>query len=115
MQCRRRTEDQCCQQRYAGSEAQNTNIDVEFHPEWKLIRNSREHQINAPKGERQTKRAADYTEEKALGEQLAEDAPAAGSERRSNSNLPLSRRCPRQQQVGDVRAGDQQYQSHYSE
>ena len=45
----------------------------------------------------------------ALGQQLADDAPAAGAEREPDRDLAPPRRGRRQQQVGDVGARDQQH------
>ena len=51
-------------------------------------------------------------EQNALGEQLPDQPAAAGAEREPHRELALPRRGPRQQQVGDVRAGDQQHRAH---
>ena len=47
----------------------------------------------------------------ALGEQLPHDAAAAGAERRADGDFPLTHRRAREQQVGDVGAGNQQHQA----
>ena len=47
-----------------------------------------------------------------LGEQLPREAPARGAEGRPQGHLARARRGAGQQQVGDVRAGDQQDQRH---
>ena len=49
-------------------------------------------------------------EDQALGQQLPHQPPAARAERRADGHLALARRRPRQQQVRDVRARDQQQQ-----
>ena len=47
----------------------------------------------------------------ALGQQLPDDASAAGAEDRAQRQLALPGDRPRQQQVRDVRAGDQQHEA----
>ena len=51
-------------------------------------------------------------QEHALGQQLSGEAAAAGAERRPHRQFLLPRQRPRQQQVGDVGARDQQHESH---
>ena len=51
-------------------------------------------------------------EQHALGQQLPDDAPAAGAERQADRHLAAPRRGLRQQQVRDVRARDQQHGAH---
>ena len=60
--------------------------------------------------QQQAERAAAERQQDALGQQLADDAAAAGAERRADGDLPLPRQRPRQQQVGDVGARDQQHE-----
>ena len=47
----------------------------------------------------------------ALGEELAQQPAARGSQGRADGDLLLPRLGPRQQQVGHVDAGDQQHQA----
>ena len=55
--------------------------------------------------------SADGRQQQTLCQQLLCEAPAACTERDPNRHLCLARRCPAQQKVRDVRAGDQQHQS----
>ena len=64
-----------------------------------------------PVGERQSERAADEAEHDRFGDQLADQARAAGAEGRAHRELAVSRRAAREQQVGDVRAGHEQHES----
>ena len=50
-----------------------------------------------------------------FGEQLTEQPDAAGTERRSDRQLRLTRGGARQEQVGDIRAGDQQHEANGAE
>ena len=54
--------------------------------------------------------AAGDSEAQALGEQLADQPGAAGAEGQPYGDLALPRRRPRQQQVAEIGAGDQQHQ-----
>ncbi len=47
-----------------------------------------------------------------LGQELAHDARTARAQRRAYRELAIARRQPCQQQVGDIRTGDQQDQGH---
>ena len=53
--------------------------------------------------------AADQREQQALGDELPEDAPAAGADRQAHRDLALSGGAADEQQAGDVRAHDQQH------
>ena len=68
--------------------------------------------VDAELREQQAGRAADRREHDALGDQLANDAPAVAADRRAHRQLALARRGAHQQQVRDVRAGDQQHEHH---
>ena len=65
----------------------------------------------APVRERHRARRPHQRQERALGEQLTDDAAAARTERRAHGHLVLPRHAPRQQQVGDVRARDEQHEA----
>ena len=54
-------------------------------------------------------RAAGERDDETLDQQLLDDAPPAGAEREADGDLALTRRGARDQQVGDVGAGDQQH------
>ena len=51
-------------------------------------------------------------EEQALGEQLTDHPRPPGAQRRAHRELAAPLRASRQQQVGDVDAGDRQHQQH---
>jgi hypothetical protein len=68
-----------------------------------------------PVRDRETNAAADQPNHCALSQQLPRDARARRAEDRSDANLvaPTGRAC--EQQVGDVRAGDEQYEGDRAE
>ncbi len=55
-------------------------------------------------------RAADRREDEALAEQLPHEPPRARAERHAHGDLALADRRARQEQVGDVRAGDEEHE-----
>ena len=65
-------------------------------------------QLAAPLREQQSARGADAGEQQALGEQLPGNPESRGADRQPDAQLVPARRRARQQQVGDVGAGDQQ-------
>ena len=46
---------------------------------------------------------------------LADDSPAAGTKRRSDGDFALTTESARKQQLGDVRAGNQQHEGNRAE
>ena len=54
---------------------------------------------------------AEHAEQRALDEQLLNQAAAAGADRQAHADLAAARRRARQQHAGDVRAGDQQHEA----
>ena len=74
-------------------------------------RHHAEQQIADPDREHQSDDAAGDREHEALGERLADQPAASGAERQPHRDLLLPRRRAAQQQVGDVRARDQQHEA----
>ena len=78
---------------------------------WKDLLGARracDEHVREPQGEQRTHGSAGQTEYYALGDQLPDDAAAAGAERGANANLPRPRHGARQDQVRDVQARDEQ-------
>ena len=67
--------------------------------------------VHAPDRDQQPERAADGREQHAFGEQLRDEARASRAEGPADRHLALPHGRPREQQVGDVRAGDQQHEA----
>ena len=65
--------------------------------------------------EHEAEHSTHQAQEDALDEQLPDDAPARGAEGHPDGDLARAVRRSRQQQVGDVRAGDQQHEGHRGE
>ena len=58
--------------------------------------------------------AAERGDQRALDQRLAHQAGAAGADRQPHAHLPLPAGGPRQHQVGDVGAGDEQHQADHA-
>ncbi len=71
--------------------------------------------LHARPGEQGAGSAAEEGENQALGQELSYEAPAAGSDRGANRNFPPPVHTAREQQVGNVDAGDQKQQADSAE
>jgi hypothetical protein len=76
-----------------------------------LSRGERGKQPGSPGGDEQPGRPARGREHRALGEQMADEAPLAGPQRGTDGKLPPPRRGAGQEEVGDVGAGDEQHEA----
>ena len=61
--------------------------------------------------EQETERASHEREQHALREELPDDLPAGGADRDAHAHLPRPPRGTREQEVGDIGAGNQQHES----
>ena len=66
-------------------------------------------------GKQPTERAAREGQQQALGQQLPDEAEASRSQRESHRHLLPPLDSPRQQQIGDVGAGDEQRQPDHNQ
>jgi hypothetical protein len=80
------------------------------HPERHLPRDAREREPQPPLPEHDAERTAQHREQHALGEELADDAPPGRAHGEAHAQLADARVRAREQQVRDVRAGDQQHE-----
>ena len=69
----------------------------------------REQQARAPRGEHEPQHGPGDREQKTLDQQQTNDLPAAGTHRHAQRQLTLPRRAPRDEQIGDVGADDEQH------
>ncbi len=68
-----------------------------------------EQEVCAPGGNGKSGDRPQDREQHALDQELLDDAPARGPEREADRHLTLSRACAREEEIRDVRAGDQQH------
>jgi len=66
----------------------------------------------APRAKHQAQGSAGESQQQTLCEQLPHDAPAAGSHGSADGDFPLAASGARQQQVRNIRTGNQQHQPH---
>src|SRR5262245_45674327 len=77
----------------------------------RYIRAQLDQKLDSPKGKQKSGSAAQQCQQHALGEELANQAPVAGTKRLADGRLSLPGRRPCQLKVGDIGARDQQHQS----
>ena len=107
MQRRHQPEDDAGQHGDGDGEDQHAIIDRDLARARDAVRADGDDQVYAPARQQQAQRAAGGRQQHALGQQLPDDAPAARAHGRADGHLFLPRSGARQQQVGDVGAGDQ--------
>lgn len=66
----------------------------------------------APPSDQPSQKTADRRQHHTFDQQLPDDAPAARTDRQADGDLTRPASCPRQHQVGDVDAGDEQHEAH---
>ena len=103
-----RTEARC---RATATAANSTTspLQLELQRSGDLRRQQRRDERQRPARDDQAGDAAEHREHARLGEQLRDQLPAAGADRQPHGHLGRAARAAREQQVGDVRAGDQQH------
>ena len=74
------------------------------------VRRRRRAETEAPPREQQPAKSTGEREDQAFGQQLANERGPASAERGTNRQFALARGCPRQQEIGDVRAGDEKHE-----
>jgi hypothetical protein len=93
-------------------EQQHDRIENDVRSAGKTLGVGGEHRPQAGKAQGDAENPANEGEEYALGQELPEESEASGAEGRTNRKLLLSRLGARQQQVGKVRAGNQEHETH---
>src|SRR5262245_40245196 len=106
---RREAEDDAGRERYPQCEAEHRRVDLHLRQVEQIGRGERYEQIGPPPRQRQSGQAAQPGEQQTLGQQLPDDATAIRAQRSAHGNFPPPPRGARQQQVGNVRAGDQEH------
>ena len=91
----------------AEGEGENGAVDLDFLQTGDVAGVDGSYDVESPLGDEETGGAAHDGEEKALGEQLADDAQAAGAQGGTDGDFFFARGGAGEQEVGDVGAGDQ--------
>jgi len=104
-------EQQSRQQRDPQGETEDPQVDVRLL-QTRDVRRAQGHQSpDRAKRQEQAQNAGRQTEQKALGEHLTHEAASPGSERHAHGHLTLPNRGAGQEQIGDIRTGNQQHKS----
>ena len=75
-----------------------------------LGREERRQRADRPERDQHSERATASGDDQAFRQELTDEMPAAGAERDPNGDFGSACRRPRQEQAGDVGAGDRQHQ-----
>ena len=98
--------------RHRKREGNHARVGGHFQQGRRAARSGRQHadqQTTGPQGHHQSEGSTEEGQQRRFGEQLPNQPPAAGADRQTHGHLLLPRIAACQQQVGDVRAGDQQH------
>src|SRR5436309_4189250 len=115
LQRRRQAEDQTGRERDDHRERKHGAVDADLLNVRQVEPAQRAKDAGAPEREQQPQRAAEQREQRAFGQQLADQAKPSGAESGADGDLALARRRARQQQVRGVGAGDEQNESDRTE
>ena len=115
----RQAEENAGEQRDAEGEEQHAPVEPDggsaFANKGQVGGADGEQGANADVADKKAEDASAEREHEALGEQLANDADAAGTHGSADGELPLAAGGTHEQQIGDVGAGDEQDEAHSSE
>jgi hypothetical protein len=93
----------------AHGEQQDRRIDADVRNRQEVWRQCAVDRTHGPDGAEHPEAAAEHRQDDALREQLPQQARLARAHCRANRDLPLARRGASEEQVGDVRARDEQH------
>ncbi len=112
----RQAEDNRCRDRHEHREPKDAPVErqVEIDAAIRGRQLGHEHPA-APIGEDQSEGGARGGQERRLGEQLPGEPQSRGAERQPDAQLMASRDRARQQQVGDVGAGDEEHETNHDQ
>ncbi len=108
---RQQAEEQPGNERDAEREEQHQRVDADLGGPRQSIRRIGDENAQAGVGQDEANDAARQREREALREELPRDSAPAGAERGMNREFLLPRFGPHEEQVRDVRAGDEQHEA----
>ena len=110
MQGRGQTKKGAGQRGRGARKRDHSNVHCEIYKQRIPFRmEQRDQKLDQPLRQQDTRASARHDQQEALRQQLPHQAPARGSQRQPHSDFSLPRAPPRQKQVGEVGAGDQQH------
>ena len=110
LKSRRGAEHQPDDHRQPQREGEHRAVEFNLVETHDVARYQRRHDAEQDGRDRQPQHAAAQAQQHALGQNLAHDPAPPGAQRRAERQRPPAGHTPRQQQPGDVDAGDQQHQ-----
>ena len=102
------------EQRTCQREHQHGKVDANLIGARNARRRQHRQRARRPISQQQAAGGADQAERRALGEHLPHEPPAIGADRGSQRQLAKTAGTSSEQQIGDVRAGDEQDEAHRS-
>src|SRR5579863_264071 len=112
LQCRSQAEEDASDYGNRRGEEKRSPVQSYFRESGKIRWNQREQNVLEPKTQGKGEHSAANREDDAFGQGLADQSPATCSERLPHGDFTVTRGRSRQQQAGDVHAGNQQHNSH---
>ena len=114
-QRRHQAEHHAADRRHGEREEEHRHVHAHFVETRNALRRHRQQRLGAPRRQQQADEPRHDREHDALGDELRDDAAAAGAERAADGDLALARRRPREQEVRDIRGRNQQQESDRAE
>ena len=108
-------EQQSRRNRQRQSEGRDGRVDADLGQARYPLRLETDERVHTPYGEQQSERASGGSENRALGQKLAHQSTASCPERAADGHLRFARRRAGEQEIRDVRARDEQHESHGAE
>ena len=112
MSQRRQTEDHTGYRREEQREAKHRRIDSNVGDAGNTLRIGDRQGAHAGPGDDEAKSAAKHEEHEPFGDELSEQPPPARTEGPANGDLATTNLGADHQEVGEIRASDEQYQPH---
>ncbi len=109
---RQQSDRQRRKHRNCNHEGDDPDVDPNLEPVRKLLGHRHPHPVEHPDRTQRTESGADTSEDCAFAQDGPEQSRPAGTKRGSHGHLPLPGGAVHQQQVGQVRANDEQHKRH---
>jgi hypothetical protein len=93
-------------------ERERDHVETDFFQAWKVGGTPCHQELDAAPRHRQAQRTARDRQQRAFGKKVTRDPSASGTERPPHRDLPLPRLGTNQEQIRNVRAGDEQDHAH---
>ncbi len=93
----------------------HAQVERDVHRTRDAIGHGTAQRLHDPPRDDDAKRRPDCRQDQTLDEELADQTPSAGPERRAHGNLALTSAGASEQQVGDVGAGDEEHDAYRGE